>query len=74
MRLQFSLRLMLLVMTLLAVVFAWFGVVRDQRIANERSELNRLLMHRQRVSPGPYRVPLSTIDAEIAEHRVTLGE
>ncbi len=75
MRPRLGLRMMMLLVALVAVLFAWLGVVKDHRESDARSELNRLLFHKKHVNTqAPYRRPLSKINEAIARQRAILGE
>jgi hypothetical protein len=81
-RIRMSLRLMLLLVALFAVVFAWVGARRELHRANVRGELNDLQLYREYVyaHPGIYtneqawRSSLNEMDTAIEERQEMLGE
>jgi len=81
-RLRIGLRLMLLLVALFAVFFAWIGALRELQRVNARGELERLQFARKStlnhlsqpdLDTKARREMLAEIEAEIAKRRKLLG-
>jgi hypothetical protein len=81
-RLRIGLRLMMLLVAMLAVIFAWVGVKREAYREGLWSEIQRLEIWRksanQKIDDPQYgslwRQDVKDTDAEIAKRRAELGE
>jgi hypothetical protein len=82
-RVRMGLRLMLLLVALVAVIFAWIGARRELRRINTRGELESLLIYREYsvksgwqnwTNESAWRSSLAEMDAAIAKKRYELGE
>jgi hypothetical protein len=79
---RIGLRLMLLLVALCAVIFAWVGARRQLHRINVRGELSGFQLYRENIanhrqsftSEQGWRATLAQLDAAVAERRKALGE
>jgi hypothetical protein len=80
-RVRVGLRLMLLIVALFAVLFAWVGARRERQRIDARGELRRFEVYREYLAKSSAgfsnekdrRAALARMDALIAERRQRLG-